>query len=93
MAFMLEAESGAEKMIQEPKEAISFETLEIDKKLELSLNQMLFKKYFNLARLQASVSAKVYSENRLAEALEKDKNIIQYGKYLQNSVEDTTQLN
>ena len=38
MAFMLEAESGAEKMIQEPKEAISFETLEIDKKLELSLN-------------------------------------------------------
>ena len=49
---------------------------------------MVFKKYFNLARLMASTNAKAYSKDRLEEALQRDIEIIKYGKYLQKLAVD-----
>ena len=54
---------------------------------------MIFKKYFNLARLMASNNAKTYSQDRLEEASQRDISIIKYGKHLQKLDVDTHQLN
>ena len=73
MAFLLEAEYGAEITLKNTKENLRFkEPLLFDNLLDNALNQVIFKKCVKEARLQAVTHARKWSENQLKQAYEKD---------------------
>jgi len=83
MAFLLEEEFGAEENLVH-----WYKDLEIDNLLEKGLSNEVFRKYFSITRLQATMHARKATEENLKAATQKDQELIDYSSYLKRNIED-----
>lgn len=88
LAFLLEQEYGAETHLWQSISGFEFDTL-----LEKGLSSILFKKYFAITRLQATIHSRLYTEDLLQTAKTKDKEILEYSLYLKDKKEYLEETN
>ena len=79
MSFLIEFEYGAEQnFMNEGK------NLQLDIKLEQSLNQMVFQKYLAYTRLQACFYARKFTHDLIQQTRDESIKLFNYAEYLYN---------